>query len=158
MSSSMKQAAVRLSEQIGVLNGLFKGNTLNWEQKPGPDKWSAKQVVGHLIDSANNNIQRFVRGTYDENFKVVYQQNEWVRHQHYDKAGILDLMRLWTLLNMQMIRIWENYPEDRLLIKSDVGGNAVEEVTMQEIAKSYVDHMIHHIEQIKRVGAVAAQN
>jgi hypothetical protein len=28
---------------------------------PGPDKWSLKQIIGHLIDSASNNHQCFVR-------------------------------------------------------------------------------------------------
>src|SRR4030095_2595683 len=29
--------------------------------KPAPGKWSKKEILGHLIDSATNNHQRFVR-------------------------------------------------------------------------------------------------
>ena len=43
--------------------------SIDWDYKPFPEKWSKKEVIGHLIDSAQINLQRFTRCTYEENFK-----------------------------------------------------------------------------------------
>src|ERR1700748_332617 len=75
---------------------------INWDYKPASDKWSKKEVIGHLIDSAQINLQRFVRCTYSENFKLVYDQVEWVEAQHYQEADIDELLILWKALNMQI--------------------------------------------------------
>ncbi|MEJ0080591.1 MAG: hypothetical protein WDM78_06450 [Puia sp.] len=64
----------------------------NWNYKAGPNKWSKKEIIGHLIDSAQINLQRFVRATYTENFKVTYEQMEWVDAQQYVHADIQELL------------------------------------------------------------------
>jgi hypothetical protein len=61
---------------------------IDWETRPAPEKWSKKEIIGHLTDSAQINLQRFIRCTYEENFKLVYNQDEWVAAQHYQAAAI----------------------------------------------------------------------
>src|SRR5664279_1795855 len=90
-----------------------------WENKPLAEKWSKKEIIGHLIDSAQINLQRFVRCTYEENFKLTYEQIEWVQAQHYQQADINELLALWRSLNLQIIRVWENYPAGRLQARCD---------------------------------------
>jgi hypothetical protein len=46
--------------------------------KPAENKWSKKEILGHLIDSASNNHQRFVRAQFEEHANIFYHQNEWV--------------------------------------------------------------------------------
>src|SRR3954468_6904173 len=91
----------------------------NWDLKPGTDRWSKKEIIGHLIDSAQVNLQRFVRCTYEENFKLTYEQDEWVATQHYQDAEINDLLNLWALLNKQIIRTLKNYPANRINVCCD---------------------------------------
>jgi hypothetical protein len=133
-----------------AINELMQAEqlSLDWDYKISPDKWSKKEVVGHLIDSALNNLQRFVRCTYEENFKLIYQQNEWVQAQHYQDAPISELLALWRLLNLQIINILRNYPPQRLQIQCDTGKDTVQLHTVEYLAHDYVLHLKHHLKQI----------
>src|SRR5471030_3547064 len=100
----MKDTIRQLNE---VIDGLIFSDTIpiNWTYKSAPDKWSKKEIIGHLIDSAQINLQRFVRCTYEENFKLTYEQVEWVQAQRYREADINKLLDLWQLLNQQIARV-----------------------------------------------------
>jgi hypothetical protein len=121
---------------------------INWAQKPSPEKWSPKEIVGHLIDSAQINLQRFIRCTYEENFKLTYEQDEWVKAARYHDADIKDLVGLWELLNLQITRVLENYPADRLQTKCDNSKTSVSLHTVEWLAEDYVRHLNHHLNQI----------
>jgi hypothetical protein len=121
----------------------------NWHYKAGPDKWTKKEIIGHLIDSAQINLQRFIRSTYSENFKVTYDQAEWVYAQHYGDADIRELLELWRLLNKQIVRVLENYPPDRLEVQSDTGKTAASFHTVEFLARDYVNHLNHHLKAIE---------
>src|SRR5687767_731511 len=76
--------------------------------KPSPVKWSKKEIMGHLIDSAQSNIRRFVVAQYEDSPFIVYDQDKWVsiaNYQHWDDQTIIDL---WYLQNKQICRILEN--------------------------------------------------
>jgi hypothetical protein len=121
---------------------------IDWETKTSPTKWSKKEIVGHLIDSAQINLQRFVRCTYQQNFKLVYAQDEWVAAQHYQDADIKEVLDLWILLNRQIIRVLNDYPDNRLLVTCDTGKNEESLHTVEWLAADYVEHMQHHLRQI----------
>jgi hypothetical protein len=120
----------------------------NWDFKPAQGKWSKKEVIGHLIDSAQINLQRFVRCTYEENFKLVYQQDAYVAAQHYQDVDIKELLDLWILLNRQIIRVWENYPADRLTARCDNNKGEPNLQTVEWLANDYVEHLMHHLKTI----------
>jgi hypothetical protein len=117
---------------------------VDWDFKPMADKWSKKEIIGHLIDSATNNLSRFVRCTYEQNFKLVYAQNEWVAAQHYQDAKIEDLLIIWRLLNRQISRVLKNYPAQAWQNTCDND----EIRTVEQLVKDYVAHLSHHLEQI----------
>ncbi|WP_295667152.1 DinB family protein [uncultured Mucilaginibacter sp.] len=121
---------------------------VNWENRPGPEKWSAVEIIGHLTDSAQINLQRFVRCTYQENFKLVYDQVEWVQAQHYQEANLDELLSLWYLLNRQIIRVLDNYPADRLLAQCDNNKTEQSLHSVEWLAQDYVAHLTHHLDQI----------
>lgn len=121
---------------------------IDWEKKPAPNKWSPKEIIGHLTDSAQINLQRFVRCTYEENFKLVYFQDEWVAAQHYQKADTTTVLLLWRLINGQIQRVLDNYPADRWQVKCDNGRDNVSLNTVEFLANDYVAHMQHHLTQI----------
>ncbi|WP_170113606.1 DinB family protein [Mucilaginibacter yixingensis] len=114
---------------------------LDWDLKPAPGKWSAKEVIGHLIDSAQINLHRFVRCTYEDSFSLIYLQDEWVATQHYQTADIEDLLQLWRLLNLQIQRVLDNYPTDRWLATCN-------NHTVEFISHDYLAHMVHHLKSI----------
>ena len=122
---------------------------IDWERTPAPGKWSNKEIIGHLCDSAMINLQRFVRCTYEENFKLVYGQDEWVGAQHYQQMDIENLLELWRLLNLQITRVLERYPADRWQTQCDSKKEEVGLHTVEWLAQDYVVHLQHHLDQIK---------
>jgi hypothetical protein len=122
------------------------------------DKWSAKQVIGHLIDSATNNHQRFVRAQFtDELIFLGYEQNEWVRVEHFQEEPWRDLIQLWRLYNQHILHIMKYAPEDtrtKLRQRHNLHQLASEQikedepVTLEFFMRDYVDHMKKHLKQI----------
>jgi hypothetical protein len=143
----MKETIQQLADAVDDL--LKSGvNATDWEYKSAPDKWSKKEIIGHLIDSAQINLQRFVRCTYEENFKLIYEQVEWVEANRYQDAGIDDVLALWKLLNLQIIRVLKNYPPGRVQAQCDNSKHQVGLHTVEYLAQDYVDHLKHHLKQI----------
>lgn len=117
------------------------------EIKPDAKKWSKKEILGHLIDSASNNHQRFVRAAQNEalNFPP-YNQNQWVDVQQYNRINWHDLVELYAKLNLHIAHVLNIIPES-------AGGNLCNigkenPVTMKLIAADYIRHMKHHLEKI----------
>jgi len=123
-----------------------------------PGKWSAAEVIGHLIDSASNNHQRFVRAQFQDDLVFPgYDQDAWVALQAYGDAHWLDLVTLWKFFNIQIARIMENSPEsvrNALRAKHNLDKLAWrpvpsnQPVTLDYFMNDYVDHLKHHLAQI----------
>ncbi|MES2378784.1 MAG: DinB family protein [Bacteroidota bacterium] len=143
MKDTIKQLAAAIDELL-----TSDLQAIDWDIKPDPSRWSRKEIIGHLIDSAQINLQRFVRCTYEENFKLTYEQVEWVQVQHYQDEDINEILELWRLLNFQIIRVWKNYPADRLGAKCDNSKKEITLHTVEFLAQDYVDHLKHHLRQV----------
>ena len=122
--------------------------SVNWQNEAASGKWTNKEIIGHLIDSAHINLQRFVRCTYEEGFKLIYFQEEWVQAQHYRDADLTGLLKLWELVNRQIARVLQNYPADRTQIKCDNGRDEPSFNTVEFLANDYIVHMQHHLDQL----------
>ena len=136
----MNEITTRLADTINEFIEQHP-QQVNWTGQPHIGKWSTKEILGHLIDSANVNLQRFVRCTYESGFALNYAQDEWVAAQHYRDADINDLLSLWQLVNKQIVTVLNNYPPERWL--ATCNGDTVE-----FLANDYIDHMRHHLNQI----------
>ncbi|HTD98824.1 MAG TPA: DinB family protein [Mucilaginibacter sp.] len=138
-----------LVASIDQFINLTNKQPVDWESRPAPGKWSNKEIIGHLCDSAQINLQRFVRCTYEENFKLTYEQDEWVAAQHYQEMNIEDLLQLWKLLNLQIVRVLVYYPEERLQAKCDNSKKQVGLHTVEWLAQDYLRHLQHHLNQVR---------
>ncbi len=121
--------------------------------RPGPGKWSKKEILGHLADSAQNNLRRFVVTQYEELPTIVYKQDFWVTANAYANVSKKDLIGLWKLLNLQICRVLENTPETnaaRLCYTDDP-----EPHTISRLAEDYIKHLLHHMHQILGLEPVA---
>jgi hypothetical protein len=114
-------------------------------RKPSPGQWSKKEILGHLIDSALNNIQRFIRVQYEEKPSISYDQDQWVALNGYQQSSLHSLMELWVLLNERIIVILRGIPEE--ILKRIVVIKGVE-YTLEWLIGDYIRHMEHHLEQI----------
>ena len=108
--------------------------------------WSRKQIVGHLIDSASNNHQRFVRALLqDEIHLPTYDQEGNVRVQRYQEMQWGQLVGLWETYNRFLAHVLAGVPEAKLGTPCYIGNNPV--MTLEELAEDYVRHMQHHLDQ-----------
>src|ERR1700761_9175747 len=71
--------------------------------KPIPEKWSKKEILGHLVDSAQNNIRRFIVAQYEDTPVILYAQDNWVACAGYQQYPTRDLITLWNLLNRHIV-------------------------------------------------------
>ncbi|RPI04055.1 MAG: DinB family protein [Ignavibacteriae bacterium] len=119
-------------------------------QKPQPDKWSRKEILGHLIDSAANNHQRFVRAQYLKEIVVPsYEQKEWVHVQQYINRPWSELLALWKTYNFHLAYIISHMEAEHLKNMCIIGSGAP--VTVGFVAADYLGHMQHHIKQIEKM-------
>ncbi len=145
----MKQIATELQTLVAEYATRFSEmSESEWAAKPNPTKWSKKEVLGHMIDSALNNHRRFVVTQYVQNQNIVYDQDQWVLLQDYQGAVTTDLISLWRVLNLQIARILEKMPEPVSNNQCDTGKGVVELHTLEWLASDYIPHMRHHLGQI----------
>lgn len=116
-------------------------------ERPAPGKWSPKEIVGHLIDSAANNHQRFVRAreAADQAFPG-YAQDHWVRAQDYQARDWEALIDLWQAYNLHLAHVIRAIPPEALETRLRVGGG--EPVTLGWLVGDYLAHLRHHVHQI----------
>jgi len=115
--------------------------------KPAPDRWSAKQELGHLIDSAFNNHQRIVRAQLKDNLALPgYDGDHWVEVHGYQKRHWIDLIALWRAGNSQLLAAAESADEASWAHTLSIGGS--EPMTLRFVLDDYVDHMASHLRHI----------
>src|SRR5271169_3891083 len=82
------------------------------ELKPAPSKWSPKEELGHLLDSAANNHQRIVRAQLEDRPAMPgYDGPAWVELHAYQKRDWRELVETWVALNRQLLAAAETAPE-----------------------------------------------
>lgn len=114
--------------------------------KPGPDKWSKKQIIGHLIDSAANNHQRFIRAQYESVPTIKYDQNKWNTLNFYETADPELLINLLCNYNRHLVSVMQQIPAESLSKKCDSGNQ--EPATLAFLINDYVAHFEHHLTQL----------
>ena len=115
--------------------------------KASPDKWSKKEILGHLIDSAANNHHRFVRAGYSAAADFPpYSQNDWVRIQKYNESEWTDLIALWSAYNLHLCNIIDRLPGEAFSAPCNIGKE--EPVSLEFVIKDYLRHLRHHMEVI----------
>ena len=127
-------------------------------QPVSPGKWSPKEIIGHLVDSASNNHGRFVRAQLtDDLFFPGYEQDAWVRVQQYSRSKWTDLIELWRGFNHHIANIVEQIPAEIATRQrahhnlDEIAWNPVatdKPVTLEYFVRDYVAHLKHHLSQI----------
>jgi len=126
--------------------------------KDSANGWSPIEVMGHLIDSAANNHQRFVHAQFTDDLVFAdYEQDQWVSIQKYRDESWPDVIDLWSSYNLHLLHVVSVIPEDVLtktraqhtldeIAFKDLDKN--EPATLEFLIRDYVDHLHHHLNQI----------
>jgi hypothetical protein len=128
-------------------------------RRPAPGKWSVKEIIGHLVDSAANNHQRFVLAQLRDGLVFDgYEQDGWIAAQRYQDSAWPDLVTLWQSFNHHLIHVASDINPE-LLDKEqlehnlyDVASNGIpagEPATLGYFIGDYVFHLEHHLKQVR---------
>jgi hypothetical protein len=143
----VKDSALRmqwLCENLQPLLKRISDDEFNSVRAEG--KWTKKQILGHLIDSAANNHQRFIRAQFEIFPVIVYDQDNWNRYGHYSEMDAELLIATWVTLNLFLAELIQH-------IRPSFHGNLItmgngDRVTLEFIIEDYVNHLEHHLKQI----------
>jgi len=122
------------------------------------DDWAPIEILGHLIDSAANNHQRFVRAQFTDDLVFPgYEQNQWVSSQKYRDESWPDVIQLWSAYNLHLAHAASVTPNEVLTkprphhTLDQIAFNLVDKndpATLEYLIRDYVDHLRHHLDQI----------
>jgi len=133
-----------LCHHIPTLIGAISDQEL--ESKPAPEKWSKKEILGHLIDSAANNHQRFIRIQSEHEPVIFYNQNDWVALSRYNDIPTEQLIATWKHYNLHLAAVAKAIAPENLT-RHGLGLDG-QPHTLKWYFDDYVDHMEHHLRQI----------
>lgn len=144
----MKELSENLLSVIEAAEPRLRGIPVLESSKPIlSGGWSRKQVVAHLIDSASNNHQRFVRAAQQASLDFPgYDQEGNMRVQAPQEADWLLLVSLWAAYNRYLAHVIAHLPPSKLETQCRIGSG--EPVTLRFIATDYLTHLVHHLRQI----------
>ncbi len=147
--------------RLTIDSALVRLQQISEEQSAIPTaegKWSVKEIIGHLIDSAANNHQRFVRAQFTDDLLFPgYDQEKWVTVQAYNDERWEDLVQLWRRYNLHLVHVIARIPEPTLTLprtRHSLDRIALETisadrmVTLEYLVRDYLGHLKHHLRQI----------
>ena len=154
--------AARMRAAIDHGAALFDGaSEEKTGRRPVPGSWCAREVIGHLIDSACNNQRRFVVNQRTERLAVdPYDQEAWVSASNHAGTLAAELVPTWRAYNRQIARIIEQMPDEMLnrprgAIADHRFGyldyRPSDSATLRDLIEDYVGHIHHHLTQIRRL-------
>lgn len=151
-------AAALLTAVNDAVPRLTSIDTARSAQSPGPGKWSPREIIGHLIDSAHNNHGRFVRAQLSPDLVFPgYAQDDWVRLQGYGERDWAELVALWAAYNRHLVHVIERVAPDaadRPRREHNLDQIAFHPVsadtpaTLGYFMADYVTHLEHHLLQV----------
>jgi hypothetical protein len=136
-----------IEQHIAALQAMLKEKMA---YKPSPSKWSKKEIMGHMIDSAQNNIRRFIVAQYEETPAIVYNQDKWVAISNYQDYDTADLINLWYLLNKHIVMVLKSIQPEMMQQKCQTESLH----TVEWLAGDYIKHLRHHLHQVLDIDPV----
>jgi len=143
----INQSLERLSHLVNIIPPLIsKIPEEEFNLNPAPGKWSKKQILGHLLDSAANNHQRFVRIQFENVPSIYYDQDNWNLYNHHQDLSKKHLIDFWTIYNTHLIQLVARIPAENLERKGKGKDGSLNSLSWY--IEDYVKHMEHHLKQI----------
>ena len=129
-----------------ISSALFAISEEKFSLKINSAKWSKREMLGHLADSAVNNHQRFMRVQYETIPTIRYNQNKWNLFNHYQQLPGKHIIHFRIIYNQLLLEIMKRVSEENLLKKCNAGND--KNATLPFLMDDYVFHVQHHLRQI----------
>ena len=145
----MTEVVNRLEQLLETgLKYISQASEYELTKKQNPKKWSKKEILGHLIDSGINNLQRFTEIQFvDRPYKLrQYSQNELVITNDYQNSETSEIIDFWLSINNRIKNIMRLQTEKTLNYKIELGKNNISDLKF--LMTDYVEHLEHHLNQI----------
>lgn len=132
------------------LEYLSQSSELEMSLKSSVEKWSKKEILGHLVDSGINKLQRFTEIQFEDKPYIIrkYKQNELVKVNDYQNAKTNEIVQFWLSINKRIKSLIELQTEKTLNYKIELKKDNISDLRF--LIKDYVDHLEHHLNQIKK--------
>jgi hypothetical protein len=111
------------------------------------DKWSIKQIVGHITDHERIMTYRALRfSRKDETILPGYDQNLFVANGGFDEIKFDDLLKELFHVRQSTILMLKSLSDEKLQLK----GTAWKfELSVEDFFKATIGHEYHHIDVLK---------
>ncbi len=148
MNKNFADIATDLGRTVAEAKPLLaKLTNADTSKRPSPQKWSKKEILGHLLDSASNNHQRFVRAALQGSLAFPgYEQDKLVELQAFKEMDWGFLVDFWAGYNRFLAHVLTCLPASAAKVECAIGNNKPS--TLGWIAEDYVAHLKHHLNQI----------
>ncbi len=148
---TIRSAVGELEELVASLPAEWGAIPDEQAARPRADGgWSRKQIVGHMIDSATVNHQRFIRALAGEkDFNLLYAQEDWVDLNGYQLRDWRGIIRLWEGVNLHLLAVCRRIREDQAELVCGQDGDPGP-WTLAYRVPDYVAHLEMHVEQMRR--------
>ncbi|BDS12407.1 DinB family protein [Aureispira anguillae] len=130
------------------LTFLAQASELEMSRKASIKTWSKKEILGHLIDSGINNLQRFTEIQFENKpYRIrKYNQDELVKANDYQNSETKEIVELWNSINNRILSLIKKQTEKTLNYKIELEKNTYSDLRF--LMKDYVEHLEHHLKQI----------
>ena len=132
------------------LDYLSQTSEIEMNRKASPEKWSKKEILGHLIDSGINNLQRFTEIQFeDKPYRIrKYNQEELVKANDYQNSETKDIVDFWNSINNRILNLINKQTKQTLNYKIELEKDNIS--NLKFLMKDYVDHLEYHLKQIMK--------
>jgi hypothetical protein len=116
-----------------------------------PGKWSPIQIIGHLIDSATYNCQRFIQAQWVDDLTFApYPQEKLVNTHQYQASDWASLVELWYWYNVHICHVVSHTSDNDWNKQRTPHSMDLEQdsATLGDLVLDYIGHLEHHIRQI----------
>lgn len=155
----MKDYSNQLHQIVAQAAPILKAlDEAHFSLRPAPGKWSKKEILGHLIDSAYNNHQRFIRAEKQGNLVFSgYDQVDWVIKNNYQERALVELVDTWVITNEHLAILlaqlstaaYEQQYTDHNFHQICMVRPAKEEpMSLAYLVEDYIFHLQHHLAQL----------
>lgn len=145
----MEETLQKFELLLNRFDELYSTNSIeDFEFKITPNQWSKKEILGHLIDSAVNNIQRFTEiQTFEKPYIIrAYNPDDLVKSNDYQNKKNQELLELWIRLNHHVIHLLKNQKDETLNYQLILPNGAT--ANLKFLIEDYFAHLYHHLNQI----------